>query len=147
MDPVSAVGLVGAVIGIANAIAKSVTRLTMLRNKYTRADLSLSLLIGQLYIIQAALNQIANLRGTNNNLFKSGTTDWTPVLEHALQICNALMMSLNERLDDFETRDKGQLTAKGKLSMLWREDEIEQFVVILDRQVNASNLFVAAFQR
>lgn len=58
MDPVSVVGLAGALIGIADVLSRSIGGLISLQSKYRSSSLVVSLLIGQLTTLKAALGQV-----------------------------------------------------------------------------------------
>jgi cystathionine beta-lyase family protein involved in aluminum resistance len=61
MDPISAIGLTAAVVGLADVISKSVGSLLDFQSRYKQVDLKVNLLIGQLSTLKAALSQIAQL--------------------------------------------------------------------------------------
>jgi hypothetical protein len=50
MDPISIIGLVGALVGIGDVIGKSCKRLVQLQERYRTSDLAINLLVGQLTV-------------------------------------------------------------------------------------------------
>lgn len=146
MDPASAVGLVGSIIGIANSVLQTANRLSLLQTKYRQANILVSLLIGQMFTIQTTLKQLTNLQQHNAlNLYLLGP-DGVDGLTISLDGCGTLFASLNEHLDVLERRAEGELSIRGKLSLLWRENEIKEYLAILDRHVNALNLLLNIIQ-
>ncbi|KAI1370562.1 hypothetical protein F4677DRAFT_451234 [Hypoxylon crocopeplum] len=70
MDPISLFQVVGTVVSISDVIFKCIKRLSMLKAKYHDAPMLISTLIGQLYIVQAALDQLQAL--TSQDLVANG---------------------------------------------------------------------------
>jgi hypothetical protein len=54
MDPVSAIGLVGSIIGVVDVISGNISSIIDLQSRYKTADLKVHLLIGQLSTLKAA---------------------------------------------------------------------------------------------
>ncbi|KAI0201375.1 G-protein alpha subunit-domain-containing protein [Astrocystis sublimbata] len=57
-----------------------------------------------------------------------------------------LLISLEQRLEDFDTNGESNLTSAQKLTFMWDEEEIMRFSVLLNIQVNALNLLLQAVQ-
>ena len=58
MDPVSALGLAGAVVGIIDILSRGLSNLSEVAGKYRRANFTLRLVITQLSTLRAALKQL-----------------------------------------------------------------------------------------
>ena len=144
MDPASAVGVIGSVMGIANVAYTSVRRLSTLKTKYRQADNSVSLLIGQLCTIQAALDQIANQPTVEHTAMSRA--DWTFGLSTSLDGVEWIVASLDKKLNELERQEDGRLSLKGKTLLLWRDGEIKNYLDMLDRHVIALVLLLQVTQ-
>ncbi|KAL9109582.1 MAG: hypothetical protein Q9227_005762 [Pyrenula ochraceoflavens] len=146
MDPISAVGLVGSIVSIADAVLQTANRLSLLQSKYRQADSSVSLLVGQIYTIQVALRQLAASREGGITSLASCGSKGLSGLSTSLDGCKLLTGSLNEKLNDLERQVDGKLSIKGKISLLWHDWEIRDYLDMLDRHVNALNLLLNVVQ-
>jgi len=147
MEPVSAIGLAGALVGIGDVITRSIRSLMSLQSKYRSASLVVSSLIGQLTTLKAALNQI--------NQVVSGSVAKLPLhgqlvddLRVSLGSCHVLMFVLEERIEGLD-RNCDQTggndpSAKGKAKFLLEESSLHEFNTYLSSQVNALDLLLSA---
>lgn len=145
MDPISIVGLIGSVVSILDVVAKGIQKLTDLKRRHHDAPAQISTLIGQLYVIQAA---ITTLDSYKSSILAQSTRyqELALQLDSALDCFRPLMESLNQYLYDLEMQTAGVVNEKSKLLYLWNERDIETYLGLLDRQVNALNLFLNAVQ-
>ena len=146
MDPVSAAGLIGSVIGITDVVARSIHKLSVLGTRYRQANSWVSALLGQLCTIKAALAQLTDLSRSEGADILRSSVEIKNALESSLDGCSILVESLEEQLDRLSTQDDGCLDARGKLSFLWRDEEVKNYLDLLDRQVNALNLLLQVVQ-
>jgi hypothetical protein len=147
MDPVSAIGLAGALISIGDILTRSIRRLIGLQSKYRSSSLVVTLLIGQLTTLKAALNQTTELvEGSliNVSLHEQLVGD----LQVSLDSCHVLVHVLEERIQGLESEhdqsDGTGLTTKGKAKFLLEESALSEFNNYLSSQVNALNLLLTA---
>ncbi|KAI1075878.1 G-alpha-domain-containing protein [Whalleya microplaca] len=145
MDPGTIFQIVSSAISVGEVVLKCINRLGLLKAKYHNAPLIISTLIGQLYIIQAALDQLS--------AWKSGHLDQDPRYRHlASQINNSfdcfrpLMIALQQKLDRSGIQEVGQLKVKETILFLWNEGEMNDYVTLLNHQANALNLLLQAVQ-
>jgi chaperonin cofactor prefoldin len=145
MDPVSAVGLAGALVGIGDVITRSIRSLIDLQSKYRSSSLVVSLLIGQLTTLKAALNQITEWVG-NSLVSVPQHEQLVADLQASLGSCHVLIFVLEERIEKLEQeQDHGDdLTVKGKIGFLLEESSLNEFTNHLNNQVNALNLLLTA---
>ncbi|KAL9084905.1 MAG: hypothetical protein Q9165_007858 [Trypethelium subeluteriae] len=146
MDPASAFGLIGSIAGVADVIFTSIHHLSTLTTKYRQANVSVSLLIGQLCTVQAALNQLASLDRFTIEGIAVYSAEWTLGLSTSLNGCKWIVASLDEKVNELEKRAYGELSLKGRAWLLWRNDEIKEYLDTLDRHVNALNLLLHVVQ-
>jgi hypothetical protein len=147
MDPVSAIGLAGALVGIGDVLTRSIRSLVGLQSKYRSSSLVVSLLIGQLTTLKAALNQITEfVTGSliNVSLHEQLVGD----LQVSLESCHVLIYVLEERIQGLEREDDESdgsgLSTKGKAKFLLEESTLNEFNNYLSSQVNALNLLLTA---
>lgn len=146
MDPVSAISLIGSVLGVADIVTRSINKLSLLKTKYRQADLDVSALLGQLCTLQAALSQLAELRQSGYAAGVALSDELANAFSNSLDGYGILVASLEESLEQLEIQGSGQLSGKGKLSLLWNGQNIKDYIELLDRQVNALNLLLHAIQ-
>lgn len=139
MDPASAIGIIGSLVGVANVAGSIINTLSNLRTKYRNADLAVAALIGQLCTIKAALTQLGSCHDQQLQNLESE-------LRLAVDACSLLVTSLDDKVTKLETKTAGQLSSKGKTSFLLAEKDLEHYLTLLDRQVNALSLLLVASQ-
>lgn len=144
MDPVSAIGLVGSVVGIIDVITKSVAYLSGLHSSYKIADLKVRLLIGQLSTLKAALDQVANLINSRPNIPRDHKL--VSDLSIALTCVEAVIFAVDDQLSDLQRNGNQGLNTLSKVGFVWDEQTINDYLSLLNNQVNALNLFLTALQ-
>src|SRR5690349_18540885 len=113
MDPVSAIGLVGTVVGIVDVIGRSILSLNDLRKRLTEADLTVTLLIGQLNTVKAALNQVQSWM--NESLLEdSNHYQLLLDLESSLNSCRLLIGLIDSQISKLEWSEKDALKFESK---------------------------------
>ena len=145
MDPVTATSLAGSVVSIVDVLARSVSFLANLQTKYKRADLTVSLLIGQLSTLRAALNQISEWI-TSNLAALHLNEQLVSDLTISINGCEFLVLALEDRIDSFDRNADRTLNSLGKAQLLWEENGTNDFLNHLNNQINALNLFLTALQ-
>lgn len=144
MDPISAIGFVSSALGIIELVTKGIASLTELRDRYRVADLKVSLLIGQLSTLNAALNQITRL--LNDNLDVRHDTQLVQGLSTSLGSVEAVITILDEHLSPLQRQSANSLNTLGKVAFLWDESTLKDYLSLLNNQVNALNLLLTALQ-
>ncbi|KAI0146143.1 G-alpha-domain-containing protein [Xylariaceae sp. FL1272] len=143
MDPVSLLQVVGAAVSLGDLVVKCIAGLSSLKAKYHDAPLVVSTMIGQLYMVKAALDQLSAWK--NPDLGRDPR-----YCQLALQIGNSLdcfgllILALEQKLDNFQR--PRHMTPAMRVSFLWSERETTEYSTLLDRQVNALNLLLQAIQ-
>jgi hypothetical protein len=142
MDPLSIVSIVSTAVSLGDVILRCITGLSALKTKYHDAPLTITTIVGQLYMVQAALTQLStwnrpeHCRSPRYRQLASQADD-------ALGSFGPLMLALENQLDHL---DSPSVTTKTRLEFLWNESEMTNYSVLLDRQVNALNLLLQAVQ-
>ncbi|KAI1290598.1 G-protein alpha subunit-domain-containing protein [Xylaria venustula] len=145
MDPASIVQIVGTAISLGDVVVKCIAGLRTLKSKYHEAPLLISTIIGQLYMVQLALDQLAiwnNPKYDRDPRYQQLATQ----VDNALDYFSPLILALEKRLGDFELNDGANMTACQRLAFLWGDQQTSEYSVLLDRQVNALNLLLQAVQ-
>lgn len=144
MDPASAIGVASAVLAIVNIIAKNVVSLSDLQVKYNTADLKVGLLIGQLSTIKAALNQIAGLFENDVRVLRD------PGLIHdlstSLGCVEAVVVVLDDKISLVQRNAANDLTIRSKVNFMWDEKTMDDYLNLLNNQIQALGLLLTAFQ-
>jgi hypothetical protein len=125
MDPISIIGLTGSLISIGEVITKSIKHLVDLHSRYQNASLAVTLLIGQLTTVKAALQEVLTW-------IKSS-------LEGITEDERVNLLVLNQK-------NANDLPVRGRLKFLWDENEMGEFTNHLNNQINALNLLLTAIQ-
>jgi hypothetical protein len=145
MDPVTIFQIVGTAVSLGDVVVKCITGLSALKTSYHDAPMHISTMIGQLYIVRTALDQLS--------VWNKGENDRDPrYRELALQIGNSLdsfgvlILALQKLIDQFDSPGPSSMAAKSRIKFLWSEKEIAEYSTLLDRQVNALSLLLQATQ-
>lgn len=145
MDPVSAIGLVGSVFSIVDVLAKSVNFLLNLQTKYKQADLTVSLLIGQLSTLKAAMNQISEWI-TSSLADVPQHEQLVSDLTLSIEGCKILVSALDDRINSFDRNAAHSLNSFGKAQLLWEGNGTNEYLNHLSHQITALNLLLTALQ-
>lgn len=145
MDPVSILSIVGAALSVANGVTKAIGMLSELKSRYRNVPLQLSTVIGQLYIVQAALDQISSW--SSRDLFSNPRYQQLAAqIGTALDSFRPLISALQQHLDELNSHEGIAITGMKRVSFLWNEQELMAYSSLLDCQVNALSLFLQAVQ-
>ena len=145
MEPVSIIGIVGTALTVAKTVTQAIVKLHELKSRYRNVPLQLSTLIGQLYIVQAALEQLSSWSSQdllNNPRYQELATQ----IDTSLDCFCPLILALKQHLDELNLPEDLDMTARSRVSFLWNEKDLMGFLGLLDCQVNALNLFLQAIQ-
>ena len=145
MDPVSAIGIAGSVVSIIDVISRSLGSLLDLQARYKRANLTLSLLIGQLSTLKAALNQISEWIAERLHAIPAHQ-QLIIDLTTSLECCKVLILMINDRIGIPERKEDSTLNRLGKVQFLWEEQGLNDYLSHLNNQINALNLLLTALQ-
>ncbi|KAI0444139.1 G-protein alpha subunit-domain-containing protein [Xylaria telfairii] len=145
MDPASIVQIVGTALSLGDVVIKCLAGLRSLKNKYHDAPLFISTIIGQLYMVQSALDQLAIWSKPEHGR-DPRYRQLAYQIDNALDCFSLLVTTLERRLDDFRLISSNDMTTAQRLTFLWGEKETSDFSLLLDRQVNALNLLLQAVQ-
>ena len=143
MDPVSIVGLAGSVLGTIDIMTRSIISLRHLQQQWKGADLTVSLLIGQLATLKAALQQISHWISISlaaGPQYHQLVTD----LDSALESCALLIVFIDNHLSRLEWNEANKLNFESRARAVLEDKSIKDCVGHLNNQANALNLLLTA---
>ncbi|WPH03767.1 Hypothetical protein R9X50_00665000 [Acrodontium crateriforme] len=139
MDPISAIGAVGAVAGAINEIAELINKLRALYQAFKDADMNLISLISQLNTMKAALEQIELLMH-----HASSSAQLREDLGLALHACSLHIGVLDRKLSKLELKAGGAgLRWRSRVKVVFDSDEMRECLSRLDHQATALNLLIS----
>lgn len=144
MDPASAIGVASAVLSIVNLIAKNVAALSDLQSRYNAADLKVSLLIGQLSTVKAALSQMAKLLEGNNRALRD--PELIDDFSTSLGCVEAVVVVLDDKVSLVQRNAANALTTRSKVNFMWDEKTMDDYLSLLNNQIHALGLLLTALQ-
>ena len=140
MDPVSVVGLAGSVIGLIDVAARSISALRALQRRWRAADLTINLLISQLMILRAALNQLEEwlTASPNANQHYRLIID----LGATLESCEILLLFIDGKLNELDWNDNNILSFESKIKIALQDSAVKEYATHLANQSTAINLLL-----
>ncbi|KAL9118392.1 MAG: hypothetical protein Q9187_005062, partial [Circinaria calcarea] len=145
MDPFTIVGVAGAIVGVMDVITRSVRSLYHLQTMFKGSDLTISLLIGQLSTLKAALNQINEWIDTtlvNVQQRRQLVLD----LNASLESCKVVIQLLDDRVSHFGRINNTAMCMQSRVLYLWEQTGITEYLNHLNNQTTALNLLLTALQ-
>lgn len=142
MDPLSIVSLLGTAVSLGDVVLRCITGLNTLKSKYHDAPLLITTMIGQLYMVQTALERLSEWTqpGFGND---PRYQELAEQVDHSLDSFGPLIRSLQQQICQFEP---DSMDNKSKIAFLWIENEMDNYSMLLDRQVNALHLLLQAIR-
>ena len=143
MEPISIIGLAGSVVGIVDVMTKSIVALKNLQSRWQIADWTITLIIGHLTTLKAALNHISQWISTD---LAAEPQHYQLVLDlgDALSSCKALVLYIDSRLCKLEWDQDNSLTFQSRLRAVLNDGGVKDCVNHLNNQSNALNLLLTA---
>ena len=143
MDPVSAIGSAGAVVGLIDVATRTLSYLRTLQQQWKLADLTLNLLIGQLSTLNAALDQISQWISTSLP-FDQQHHQLVMDLGNALESCKALLICIDDHISALRWNENESLTFQSKARAILRDQNMKDLLNHLNNQSGALNLLLTA---
>ena len=140
MDPISALGLAGSVVGLIDVAARSINALRALQRRWKAADLTINLLISQLTTLRAALNQIEEwiTASPNANQHYQLIID----LGATLESCEILLLFIDGKLNELDWSDSNNLSFESKIKIALQDTDVKECATHLANQSTALNLLL-----
>ena len=140
------IGIVGSIAGVLDIATRSISKLSLLRSRYRQANLFVSTLLGQLCTVQASLEQLKRLQQSAGFHRALDSQELRTAFKVSLEGCDILLISLEEQLDQLSKNEEGNLYSRSKLVFMWHDQEVKDYLDLLDRQINTLNLLLQATQ-
>lgn len=144
MDPASALGVASAVLSIVSLLTKNIIALSDLQSRYGAADLKVSLLIGQLSTVKAALKQIAKLLEGNNRALRDN--ELISDFSLSLECVEAVVTILDDKVSLVQRNAANALSVRSKVNFMWDEKTTDDYLNLLNNQIHALHLLLTALQ-
>lgn len=128
MDPISIIGLTGSAFSTGKVIANIVKNLITLQSKYKTASLTVSLLIGQLTTIKAALNEVSEWI----SISLLGVVEHEQLIDNlnlSLGSCHIIISILDDRFAQLGRDDFAELNSKGKANFYGMKVKLENLPI------------------
>ena len=142
MDPVSAIGLAGSILGIIDVATRSIGALRALQQRWEMADLTISLLISQLSTLKAALSQIEGWISTNLNAIQH--YQLVMDLGASLESCETLLLFIDGTLSHLALNDSNPLSLESRIKAVLQDKTVKECATHLANQSTALNLLLTA---
>ncbi|KAH7165155.1 G-protein alpha subunit-domain-containing protein [Dactylonectria macrodidyma] len=142
MDPITAVGAVGAILGIIDVITKAIATLRDLQSQFTNASFTVTCIVAQLTALRAALAKIREW------------VDSEPVETHhqlimdlgdAISCCGMLMDRLDAEFSKLRGAAGAQFNIKAKIKAALGGKSVNDLQNMIERQTSALNLLLTAY--
>ena len=142
MDPITAVGTVGAVIGIIDVITKTISGLREVGARYKDAEFAVAALVSQLTTLRAALTKIREWMDS-----APAESHYQVVIDlgDALSFCGMLIDKLESEVSRCTRSTMGVLKARSKLKFAVGGKSIEDLQGMILNTTAALNLVIGAY--
>lgn len=138
-DPISIIGAIGAIANIIDVVAKTVSTIRQLHNRWKESDFILINIISQLVALKATLTKIQEWLETDVDPYHQLVMD----LELSLSCCKMLVTRLDgEVLAVCRTSD--WMDNKGKIELLIKHGTLEELQKMVERQSIGLSLLLTA---
>ena len=141
MDPASVLSLVASILGIGDVITRTVRSISHLQHKFRDVNLHVSLLIGQMMTLNAALKEISEWIDIDNC---RRNEQLVLDLTMAVQGCTSLIGMIEKRTERLSIKTDKPIELTKKARFLWEEKEVKEYLGHLSNQITALNLLLSA---
>jgi guanine nucleotide-binding protein G(i) subunit alpha len=138
-DPLTVISTGASVVGIIEVLAKTMSRLGELKERWKQADFTFINLIGQLSALKTALNKL-------QEWIDSDVDETQPLLvmdlEASITCCRMLIDKINAEVSDLHRVAENGLSSQGKLKLMLKNGTLEGLQKMVERQTNALTLLL-----
>ena len=143
MEPLSAIGLAGSVVGTIDVVVRTLSALRRLQNRWKSANLIVAQLIGQHTTLRAVLDQISDwvsrrLEGVPRH--QQLVID----LEASMESCKSLVSFMDDYTSVLEWNDSNTLSFESKARAVFQDSSVKEFQNCMTNQGVALNLLLTA---
>jgi guanine nucleotide-binding protein G(i) subunit alpha len=140
-DPMTILSTASSVVGIIEVLAKTMSRLRELNERWRQADFTFINLISQLSALKAALNKLrewidADMDETHHQLILD--------LEVSITCCRMLIDKMDSEVSELQRSTEKGLNPLGKIKLMIKNSTLEELQKMVERQTNALTLLLTA---
>jgi len=143
MEPLSIVGAVSSIVAITEVATRCISSLRTLQQRWTGADWTVNLLVGQLATLKAALFQIREWSAENLST-EPQHHQLVMDLDTSLESCKILIAVIDSHVSTLEWDEADTLTFESKAKAVWKDQSIQDCVNHLHHQTAALTLLLTA---
>jgi guanine nucleotide-binding protein G(i) subunit alpha len=142
VDPIACIGAAASIAGIIDVLSRSIALVSRLTEQWNDSQLAFMSLQTQLQALRGALDQIKTWIDLSeaSDIHHQLTMD----LDSIIHCCKSLVSRLNSHLETLARDSSGQLRALGKLRLIIGGRNINEIQKMVEKQVGALNLLLAA---
>jgi hypothetical protein len=138
-DALTIIGTAASVVQIVEVLAKTLSRLSELNERWRQADCTFINLIAQLSALKAALNKIqewmdADIDETHHQLVMD--------LGLSIECCRVLIDKMDSEVSGLHRSADNGLNSQGKIKLMIKNGKLEELQKMVERQTNALTLLL-----
>ena len=145
MDPVSILGIANTALSLADRLGKILNFLYQLSSKLKYADIKISLLIGYLGSLNAAVAEIADIVKRLSGCIRYQKL--AKSLSTTLGYTNVSLSFLEAKFDSLRSSAQDKSSVVDKITMMIQKSDFEEYVNGISTYVNPLNLLLNSLQR
>ena len=146
MDPLS---IAASITGIVSACLRAATGLDAVRIKFKYAHLTITALVSQCRAINAGLSRLESLLRESRTI--RDRPDLMSTFDLTLSGCHAVLFCLESTIDKLRAADVAPGRSRirkwrNRASIVWNEDEMKRYFVLLQGQQSAVSFLIQLLQ-
>jgi hypothetical protein len=145
MELISVFGFVGTIAGILDILGRSMLSLHDLRNRLKEADLTVTLLIGQLKAVNAALNQI-HLWMEESSCEDPNHFQLSLDLESSLSSCYLFIGLIDDQISELKWDEQDELKFASRARVILKDARTKGCLNHLGLLISSLNLLLVSFR-
>ena len=143
MEPLSVIGAASSIISIVDIATRCISSLRSLQQQWKGADITVSLLVGQLTTLKTALDQIYEWMTTILD-GESQHHQLVMDLDASLKSCKLLVSFIDGHITSLKRDNTNRLIFTSKAKTMWKDSGIQGCANHLHHQTTALNLLLTA---
>ena len=145
MEPISIIGITASAFALVDRLGKTLTFILQLSTKFKYADAKITLLIGYLASINAAIFEIAKIVNTLSECTKYEKL--VDSLNTTLECTKFSLSFLESKIEGLGSDSQDEMGMIDKITMILKDAEFNEYINGISSYVNALNLLLNALQR
>lgn len=138
-DPLTIIGAAASVVQIVEVLAKTLSRLSELNERWKQAEYTFINLIAQLSALKAALNKLQEWMDTDiDETHHQLVMD----LELSIKCCRMLIDKMDSEVSELSRSADSGLNSQGKIKLMIKNGKLEELQKMVERQTNALTLLL-----